>query len=207
MHVFDYCSFFQLYILYTCPVYRPLAYCISQNLWSCRRNKKCHLSISESQSREIICTNYSEGLILQGKHHVNHKYFLSFLILLMLFQHGQPYSSTSDSTPPLPTSLCLSHPPTPLLCLAALVWPLPSLAGGRTRCPELANNNQGVALCDTPSLGLDNEQAPDSRFAGEWQPLEHGPMRAEDGGVWGEMREERKRWHKMSVRRIIDFKR
>ncbi|KAM7381340.1 hypothetical protein PAMA_012274 [Pampus argenteus] len=38
--------------------------------------------------------------------------------------------------------------------------------GGRSRCPELANNNQGVALCDTPSLGLDNEQAPDSRFAG-----------------------------------------
>ncbi|KAF3853806.1 hypothetical protein F7725_014494 [Dissostichus mawsoni] len=36
---------------------------------------------------------------------------------------------------------------------------------GRSRCPELANNNQGVALCDTPSLGLDNEQAPDSRFA------------------------------------------
>ncbi|XP_071319496.1 E3 ubiquitin ligase RNF157 isoform X2 [Trachinotus anak] len=38
--------------------------------------------------------------------------------------------------------------------------------GGRSRCPELANNNQGVALCDTPSLGLDNEQAPNSRFAG-----------------------------------------
>ncbi|KAM7370582.1 hypothetical protein PAMP_010114 [Pampus punctatissimus] len=38
--------------------------------------------------------------------------------------------------------------------------------GGRSRCPELANNNQGIALCDTPSLGLDNEQAPDSRFAG-----------------------------------------
>ncbi|XP_027884953.1 E3 ubiquitin ligase RNF157 isoform X3 [Xiphophorus couchianus] len=37
--------------------------------------------------------------------------------------------------------------------------------GGRSRCPELANNNQGVAHCDTPSLGLDNEQAPDSRFA------------------------------------------
>ncbi|XP_061913184.1 E3 ubiquitin ligase RNF157 isoform X2 [Entelurus aequoreus] len=36
--------------------------------------------------------------------------------------------------------------------------------GGRSRCPELANNNRG--LCDTPSLGLDNEQAPDSRFAG-----------------------------------------
>lgn len=47
----------------------------------------------------------------------------------------------------------------------------------------MANNNQGVALCDTPSLGLDNEQAPDSRFAGEWPPLEHGPMRAED---WAE---------------------
>ncbi|XP_072229530.1 E3 ubiquitin ligase RNF157 isoform X5 [Leuresthes tenuis] len=54
--------------------------------------------------------------------------------------------------------------------------------GGRSRCPELANNNQGVAHCDTPSLGLDNEQAPDSRFAGEWQPVEHGPMRAEDRG-------------------------
>ncbi|XP_077407701.1 E3 ubiquitin ligase RNF157 isoform X2 [Vanacampus margaritifer] len=39
--------------------------------------------------------------------------------------------------------------------------------GGRSRCPELANNNQGVALCDTPSLGLDNEQAPDGRFADE----------------------------------------
>ncbi|KAG7280670.1 hypothetical protein CRUP_023289, partial [Coryphaenoides rupestris] len=39
--------------------------------------------------------------------------------------------------------------------------------GGRSRCPELANNNQAVALCDTPSLGLDNEQASDSRFAGE----------------------------------------
>ncbi|XP_074519115.1 E3 ubiquitin ligase Rnf157 isoform X5 [Halichoeres trimaculatus] len=39
--------------------------------------------------------------------------------------------------------------------------------GGRSRCPELANNNQGVALCDTPSLGLDNEQASDSRFADE----------------------------------------
>nr|XP_043870490.1 E3 ubiquitin ligase RNF157 isoform X2 [Solea senegalensis] len=38
--------------------------------------------------------------------------------------------------------------------------------GGRSRCPELANNNQGVALCDTPSLGLDNEQATDSQFAG-----------------------------------------
>uniref|UniRef100_A0A3Q2PC55 E3 ubiquitin-protein ligase n=1 Tax=Fundulus heteroclitus TaxID=8078 RepID=A0A3Q2PC55_FUNHE len=37
--------------------------------------------------------------------------------------------------------------------------------GGRSRCPELANNNQGVAHCDTPSLGLDNEQASDSRFA------------------------------------------
>ncbi|KAM6898123.1 E3 ubiquitin ligase Rnf157 isoform 1-T1 [Lycodopsis pacificus] len=38
--------------------------------------------------------------------------------------------------------------------------------GGRSRCPELANNNQGVVLCDTPSLGLDNEQPPDSRIAG-----------------------------------------
>ncbi|XP_031691289.1 E3 ubiquitin ligase RNF157 isoform X2 [Oncorhynchus kisutch] len=36
--------------------------------------------------------------------------------------------------------------------------------GGRSRCPELANNNH--ALCDTPCLGwLDNEQVPDSRFA------------------------------------------
>lgn len=35
--------------------------------------------------------------------------------------------------------------------------------GGRSRCAELANNNQG---CDTPSLGLDNEQAPNTRFAG-----------------------------------------
>lgn len=70
------------------------------------------------------------------------------------------------------------HPPP--LCLAALVWPLPSLAGGRSRCPELANNNQGVGQCDTPSLGLDNEQATDSRFAGEWQLLKHGQLRAED---------------------------
>ncbi|XP_014035719.1 E3 ubiquitin ligase Rnf157 isoform X7 [Salmo salar] len=39
--------------------------------------------------------------------------------------------------------------------------------GGRSRCPELANNNQGVALCDTHCLGgLDNEQVPDCRFAG-----------------------------------------
>ncbi|CAB1338564.1 unnamed protein product [Coregonus sp. 'balchen'] len=54
--------------------------------------------------------------------------------------------------------------------------------GGRSRCPELANNNQGVALCDTHCLGgLDNEQVPDSRFAGEWQPTEHGPIRAETG--------------------------
>uniref|UniRef100_A0A8C8H3E0 E3 ubiquitin-protein ligase n=1 Tax=Oncorhynchus tshawytscha TaxID=74940 RepID=A0A8C8H3E0_ONCTS len=38
--------------------------------------------------------------------------------------------------------------------------------GGRSRCPELANNNQGVALCDTHCLGgLDNEQVPDCRFA------------------------------------------
>ncbi|XP_034049743.1 E3 ubiquitin ligase RNF157 isoform X4 [Thalassophryne amazonica] len=48
--------------------------------------------------------------------------------------------------------------------------------GGRSRCPELANNNQGVALCDTPSLGLDNEQAPDSRFADE----ESCPVHIED---------------------------
>lgn len=108
-------------------------------------------------------------------------------------------------SPPLPLSLTLlpvppSPPPPPpphMLCLAALVWPLPSLAGGRSRCPELANNNQGVALCDTPSLGLDNEQAPNSRFAGEWQPPEHGPMRAEDwecrDGGWREIQEERKR--------------
>ncbi|GLD74018.1 E3 ubiquitin ligase RNF157 isoform X3 [Lates japonicus] len=47
---------------------------------------------------------------------------------------------------------------------------------GRRRCPELANNNQGVALCDTPSLGLDNEQAPDSRFADE----ESCPVHIED---------------------------
>ncbi|XP_030578915.1 E3 ubiquitin ligase Rnf157-like isoform X2 [Archocentrus centrarchus] len=48
--------------------------------------------------------------------------------------------------------------------------------GGRSRCPELANNNQGVALCDTPSLGLDNEQAPNSRFADE----ESCPVHIED---------------------------
>ncbi|XP_040924592.1 E3 ubiquitin ligase RNF157 isoform X2 [Betta splendens] len=48
--------------------------------------------------------------------------------------------------------------------------------GGRTRCPELANNNQGVALCDTPSLGLDNEQAPDSRFAGRMFPGGYRPV-------------------------------
>ncbi|XP_019725858.1 RING finger protein 157 isoform X2 [Hippocampus comes] len=48
--------------------------------------------------------------------------------------------------------------------------------GGRSRCPELANNNQGVALCDTPSLGLDNEQAPDGRFADE----ESCPIHIED---------------------------
>uniref|UniRef100_A0A4W5JNZ1 E3 ubiquitin-protein ligase n=1 Tax=Hucho hucho TaxID=62062 RepID=A0A4W5JNZ1_9TELE len=36
--------------------------------------------------------------------------------------------------------------------------------GGRSRCPELANNNH--ALCDTPCLGgLDNEQVPNSLFA------------------------------------------
>lgn len=99
-----------------------------------------------------------------------------------------PPPLTPSCSPPLtpPAPLHSPHPPPPLLCLAALVWPLPSLAGGRSRCPELANNNQGVALCDTPSLGLDNEQAPDSRFAGEWQPLEHGPMRAEDWAwEWG----------------------
>ncbi|XP_062331114.1 E3 ubiquitin ligase RNF157 isoform X2 [Osmerus eperlanus] len=39
--------------------------------------------------------------------------------------------------------------------------------GGRSRCPEFTNNNQGVALCDTASLGLDNEHAPDSHFAGQ----------------------------------------
>ncbi|KAG7222286.1 hypothetical protein INR49_027290, partial [Caranx melampygus] len=51
----------------------------------------------------------------------------------------------------------------------SLTLPVPSSSPsccGRSRCPELANNNQGIALCDTPSLGLDNEQAPDSRFAG-----------------------------------------
>nr|XP_054605291.1 E3 ubiquitin ligase RNF157 isoform X5 [Nothobranchius furzeri] len=48
--------------------------------------------------------------------------------------------------------------------------------GGRSRCPELANNNQGVAHCDPPSLGLDNEQAPDSRFADE----ESCPVHIED---------------------------
>lgn len=42
----------------------------------------------------------------------------------------------------------------------------PHEKGGRSRCPEFTNNNQGVALCDMASLGLDNEQAPDSRFAG-----------------------------------------
>lgn len=60
---------------------------------------------------------------------------------------------------------------------AALVWPLTSLAGGRRRsevpCPEFDNNNQGQS--DTHIMtGLDNEQPPDGRFAGEWQPLEHG---------------------------------
>ncbi|XP_017292637.1 E3 ubiquitin ligase RNF157 isoform X4 [Kryptolebias marmoratus] len=48
--------------------------------------------------------------------------------------------------------------------------------GGRSRCPELANNNQGVTHCDTPSLGLDNEQASDSRFADE----ESCPVHIED---------------------------
>lgn len=93
-------------------------------------------------------------------------------------------SLPSSLLPFLPHSACPLFLPL-LLCLAALVWPLPSLAGGRSRCPELANNNQGIALCDTPSLGLDNEQATDSRFAGEWQPLEHGPMRAENWGREG----------------------
>lgn len=122
----------------------------------------------------------------------------------LLFCYCHSSMATSDTLPPLPLSLTLlpvppSPPPPPphMLCLAALVWPLPSLAGGRSRCPELANNNQGVALCDTPSLGLDNEQAPNSRFAGEWQPPEHGPMRAEDwecrDGGWREIQEERKR--------------
>nr|XP_020444466.1 RING finger protein 157 isoform X2 [Monopterus albus] len=48
--------------------------------------------------------------------------------------------------------------------------------GGRSRCPELANNNQGVALCDTPSLGLDNEQAPNSRFAGLMYHVGYRPV-------------------------------
>ncbi|XP_058476099.1 E3 ubiquitin ligase RNF157 isoform X2 [Solea solea] len=48
--------------------------------------------------------------------------------------------------------------------------------GGRSRCPELANNNQGVALCDTPSLGLDNEQATDSQFAGLMYPGGYRPV-------------------------------
>ncbi|XP_069016349.1 E3 ubiquitin ligase RNF157 isoform X2 [Embiotoca jacksoni] len=61
--------------------------------------------------------------------------------------------------------------------------------GGRSRCPELANNNQGVALCDTPSLGLDNEQAPDSRFAdlmylGGYRPvLESLPHHTSTGNI------------------------
>lgn len=68
--------------------------------------------------------------------------------------------------------------PPPPGCAWLLFFDLcPSLAGGRSRCPELANNNQGVALCDTPSLGLDNDQAADGRYAGEWQPLHHGPVR------------------------------
>uniref|UniRef100_A0A1A7YR07 E3 ubiquitin-protein ligase n=1 Tax=Iconisemion striatum TaxID=60296 RepID=A0A1A7YR07_9TELE len=54
--------------------------------------------------------------------------------------------------------------------------PSPNGKGGRSRCPELANNNQGVAHCDTPSLGLDNEQASDSRFADE----ESCPVHIED---------------------------
>lgn len=40
-------------------------------------------------------------------------------------------------------------------------------------CPEFDNNNQGQS--DTHCMtGLDNEQPPDGRYAGEWQPLEHG---------------------------------
>lgn len=76
-------------------------------------------------------------------------------------------------SPSLPPSL--PHSPR---CAWLLFFDLcPSLAGGRSRCPELANNNQGVALCDTPSLGLDNDQAADGRYAGEWQPLHRGPLR------------------------------
>ncbi|XP_051925620.1 E3 ubiquitin ligase RNF157 isoform X3 [Hippocampus zosterae] len=60
--------------------------------------------------------------------------------------------------------------------------------GGRSRCPELANNNQGVALCDTPSLGLDNEQAPDGRFAGlmylgGYRPILDSTSNREEQGV------------------------
>ncbi|XP_049614150.1 E3 ubiquitin ligase RNF157 isoform X4 [Syngnathus scovelli] len=60
--------------------------------------------------------------------------------------------------------------------------------GGRSRCPELANNNQGVALCDTPSLGLDNEQAPDGRFAGlmyhgGYRPVLDSTSNREEQGV------------------------
>lgn len=86
----------------------------------------------------------------------------------MLLQHGRP----QPRLPSLPPSL------TPPRCAWLLFFDLcPSLAGGRSRCPELANNNQGVALCDTPSLGLDNDQAADGRYAGEWQPLHRGPLR------------------------------
>lgn len=46
--------------------------------------------------------------------------------------------------------------------------------GGRSRCAELANNNQG---CDTPSLGLDNEQAPNTRFAADEESC---PVHIED---------------------------
>ncbi|XP_077482278.1 E3 ubiquitin ligase RNF157 isoform X4 [Stigmatopora argus] len=58
--------------------------------------------------------------------------------------------------------------------------------GGRSKCPELANNNQGVALCDTPSLGLDNEQAPDGRFAdlmylGSYRPVLDSTSNQEQG--------------------------
>ncbi|XP_057682452.1 E3 ubiquitin ligase RNF157 isoform X3 [Corythoichthys intestinalis] len=60
--------------------------------------------------------------------------------------------------------------------------------GGRSRCPELANNNQGVALCDTPSLGLDNEQAPDGRFAdlmylGDYRPVLDSTSNREEQGL------------------------
>lgn len=78
-------------------------------------------------------------------------------------------------TPPLPTcpSPVPHHSAVRRCALAALFDLLTSLAGGRGRsevpCPEFDNNNQGQS--DTHCLtGLDNEQAPDGRFAGEWQP-------------------------------------